>query len=105
MARPSQSSAAVGRVALLDGRTRVISVFRNGGWERVRGRRWFTPTTVQSLRAEDVRTVVLRRGFRRAQMPLSWVAEWQLRQRPGQDTRDPGTPATRGDELPAGEPQ
>jgi hypothetical protein len=84
--RASQSTEAVGRVARLDGRTRVIAVFRNGEWERVQGRSWFTPTTVQHLKAQDVRTVVLRRGFRRAQMPLSWVAEWRLRHRPGHDT-------------------
>jgi len=77
----SQSTTAVGRVARLDGRTRVVAVFRDGRWERVRGRRWFTPTTVQHLKDQDVRTVVLRRGFRRAQMPLSWVAEWRIRHR------------------------
>jgi hypothetical protein len=83
MPRAPQTTRAVNRVARLDGRTRLLEVYRPAtGWERVQGRRWFTPTMVEHLKAQDVRTVVLRRGFRRAQMPLAWVAEWRLRHRP-----------------------
>ncbi|MDQ1530670.1 MAG: hypothetical protein QOE37_775 [Microbacteriaceae bacterium] len=84
MPRAPETTQAINRVARMDGRTRVTQVYRHPtGWERVRGRQWFTPTTVQHLKSQDIRTVVLRRGFRRAQMPLSWVAEWHFRHSPG----------------------
>jgi len=72
--RASSSVVAVARVQRLDGRSRVVAVYRGpeSGWERVERPLVLTAETVERLRADGVRTVRVRRGIRVGRVPLVW---------------------------------
>lgn len=67
------STARIRRVGRFDGRTRIVRVRRKGGWERLRGRVRLTPANVRRLKHEGVSEVELRRWFRRARIPMTWM--------------------------------
>lgn len=72
--RYATSVVAVARVQRLDGRSRVVAVYRGPeqGWRRVPRGTALTAEQLQRLRADGVRTVRVRRGIRIARVPLTW---------------------------------
>jgi hypothetical protein len=73
------SVAAVARVQRLDGRSKVVAVLKDPGrgWERLPTGLPLTRETLARLREEGVRTVELRRWFRRGRVPLTWFPQGQ----------------------------
>jgi hypothetical protein len=80
VSRDLESTSAVARVGRLDGRSRIVGVSSGAGtgWRRPARREAFTGDAVIRLRSEGVRVVELRRGLRRARMPLAWLPEHSL---------------------------
>jgi hypothetical protein len=71
------STQAVARVSRFDGRTRIVAVRTDQGWQRGLRIRW-TRDSVELLRG-DVREVLLSRWFRHARVPLAWVPKRSFR--------------------------
>jgi hypothetical protein len=64
------------RVSRMDGRTRIVGVYRQLEWERPpRGLRRFTRAAVEAMHEQGIRDVELRRGFTRARIPTDWLRE------------------------------
>jgi len=66
-------SAVQQRVFRLDGRTRVIAVYRPYQWEPLAKAIALTPASVQHLRADGVFELELRRRLTRARIPIGWL--------------------------------
>lgn len=74
MPRYATSVVAVARVQRLDGRSRIVALYRgpDRGWERAPWGLRLTGEVLERLRLDGVRTVRLRRGLRAARVPLTW---------------------------------
>ena len=70
------AARAVRRVAAFDGRTRVAAVRRGSRWAPLRRVR-LTASTAGDLWSAGAEELELRRGARRARLPILWLLDWE----------------------------
>ena len=72
---PAAVSTSVAlRLCRFDGRTRVVSLRDAEGWLPMKRLRWTRPL-LSELRERGAREVLLKRGFTRGRVPLTWFPE------------------------------